>query len=80
MKKAKRPYNVNTETCSAFYETLEEAITEYNNWIKFYSNNTGYGKEARLISLTKNLNMKSQKILKLAVMLEDKLIISKCLI
>jgi hypothetical protein len=54
MKRVNRPYHVDTETCSAFYEFLGEALYHYNNWICFYRENTGkYGGE-RTIKLEKN--------------------------
>ena len=44
MKKVKLPFNVNTETFSGFYETLEEAEEKYNMWVEFYNLRRGkYG-------------------------------------
>ena len=58
MKKVKLPFNVNTETFSGFYETLEEAEEKYNMWVEFYNLRRGkYG--PREIKI-----MKNKKILK----------------
>ena len=55
MKYVKRPYHVDTETCSAFYAGIGEALYHYNKWISFYRENNGkYGGEARVIKIEKN--------------------------
>jgi hypothetical protein len=42
--KVKRPYHLDTETMSAFYETEQEAMQEYESWKQFYLDNVGkYG-------------------------------------
>lgn len=42
--KVKRPYHLDTETLSAFYETIEEALQAFNYWKQFYIDNAGkYG-------------------------------------
>jgi hypothetical protein len=50
--KVKRPYHLDTETLSAFYETFDEANKQADFWIDFYCKNFGkYGNHT--ISVTK---------------------------
>lgn len=44
MKQIRKPFHVDTGNMSAFYETLDKAITEFNYWVSFYEHNIGkYG-------------------------------------
>jgi len=55
MRKIKKQYYVNTGNCSSFFETLDQAIDNYNMWIDFYVSNWGkYGTERTITLSHKN--------------------------
>ena len=61
MTKAKKIYEVDTENVFSYYETFDEAVKDFKNWVKFYNENKGkYG--SRTIKLFLNYG-KSQKTL-----------------
>ena len=54
--KVKKPYLVDTENCSSFYETLEQAKENFYTWLEFYKLNIGkYGERTIVLKKDKKI-------------------------